>query len=65
MYAGNLQRKIKQAGIRGGIPKRITVHVLRHSFTTHLLKKGNDINIIQELLCPADLRTTMVYVFVD
>ena len=40
IYAGNLQRQIKKAGIRAGTPKRITVHTLRHSFSTHLLEKG-------------------------
>jgi integron integrase len=64
IYAGNLQRQIKQAAIRAGIPKRITVHALRHSFATHLLEKGHDIRTIQELLGHADLRTTMIYTHV-
>ena len=59
-----IQRSLGDAARQVGIPKRVTVHCLRHSFATHLLVNGVDIRQVQELLGHANVETTMIYLHV-
>jgi len=61
VHETDIQRAVKAAAARAGIPKRVSPHTLRHTFATHLLQANYDIRQIQEMLGHSDVRTTMIY----
>lgn len=60
-----VQRTIREVTKRAGVTSKVTPHSLRHSFATHMLERGADVRVLQELLGHSNLATTQIYTHVS
>ncbi len=64
LTARSVEKIVKQYAIKAGISRKVTPHVVRHSFATDLLQNGADLRSVQALLGHANIGTTQIYTHV-